>query len=101
MEAGYELDQLVAHQVLEKTSREDIPQYSKDEKASWIIVEKFIKEGYRYDCYMSGSNHFFRFRPIGSLDSTIPYEKAPSLPKVICLAALYIAAKKANQANFA
>lgn len=101
MEAGFELDQLVAHQVLEETSREGIPQYSRDAKASWIIVEKFIKEGYRYDCYMSGSNHFFRFRPSGSFDSTIPYEKSPSLPQVICLAALNIASKKANQAHSA
>ncbi len=77
MEAGFELDQLVAHQVLEELSGDGIPPYSRDVKASWIIVEKFIKEGYRYDCYMSGNYHFFRFRPSCSFDSTIPMKSPP------------------------
>ncbi len=54
IEAGHELDRLIAETVMGLNPREPIPPYSTDIAAAWTVVEKMIHE----DGVYFGAPHF-------------------------------------------
>lgn len=95
LEAGTELDRLVAEHVMEYSSGVEWPLYSEDLKAAFKIVEKMEANGFWFTLTRCTANRpdltpywYARFRCVTDGIGKAYEKKSTSVPHAICLAAL-------------